>query len=67
MAYTPELSYKESALLRRAAWALGIPMTKCMTRVMETVADIITPTVVCRECKRRAAADCEHCMIKEAI
>lgn len=25
MAYTPELSQKESALVRRIAWALGVP------------------------------------------
>ena len=44
MAYTPELSYRGSATLRRLAWFRSKPMTKTLEALLEakgpTIAEI---------------------------
>jgi recombinational DNA repair protein RecR len=57
MAYTPELSRQDSATLRRIAWALDVPMTEAMTRVLEEVAARIDRQRVCAACKDRTSCD----------
>ncbi|RLC24909.1 MAG: hypothetical protein DRH93_03380 [Deltaproteobacteria bacterium] len=54
MAYTPELSDKDSATLRRIAWAMDIPMTETLTRMFETMVDAIDPSRVCSKCKDKS-------------
>jgi len=60
MAYTPELSYRGSATLRRLAWFRGKPMTNTLEALLEatgrTMADI-RPGEVCGKCKDDSACD----------
>jgi len=60
MAYTPELSMKSSCTLRRLAWALDMPMTKAMEKVIEYLPEILGSQKVCRACRDRSkCSDCE--------
>jgi recombinational DNA repair protein RecR len=67
MAYTPELSYRGSATLRRLAWFRGKPMTKTLEALLEatgrTMAEI-RPGEVCAKCKDDSA--CEECAFQSA-
>jgi hypothetical protein len=62
MAYTPELSYRCSATLRRLAWFRGKPMTKTLEALLEatglTMAEIRSGEV-CSKCKNDST--CEEC------
>ena len=62
MAYTPELSYRGSATLRRLAWFRGKPMTNTLETLLEatgrTMAEI-RPGEVCSKCKDNST--CEEC------
>jgi hypothetical protein len=53
MAYTPELSHRGSATLRRLAWFRGKPMGKALEALLEatgrTMAEI-RPGEVCGKC-----------------
>ena len=51
MAYTPELSRKNSCTLRRIAWALGMPMTRAMEAVFEHVVNVVDREKVCESCR----------------
>jgi len=54
MAYTPELSARGSATLRRMAWFKGKPMTRTLEDLIEMTARHtarITSGAVCRACK----------------
>ena len=59
MAYTPELSTKNSCTLRRIAWALGMPMTKAMEAVFDHVVKTVDPQKVCDRC--RDPSRCQAC------
>jgi recombinational DNA repair protein RecR len=54
MAYTPELSRKDSGALRRIAWALHVPMTKAMAKVFEQVARTADDSKICNCCKDKS-------------
>jgi len=41
MAYTPELSYRGSATLRRLAWLRGKPMTKTLEALLEATGRLV--------------------------
>ena len=60
MAYTPELSYRSSATLRRLAWFRGKPMTKTLEMLLEatgrTMAEIRAGEV-CGKCKDDSVCD----------
>jgi hypothetical protein len=62
MAYTPELSYRGSATLRRLAWFRGNPMTRTLEALLEatgrTMAEIRSGEV-CAKCKD--SSTCEEC------
>jgi recombinational DNA repair protein RecR len=62
MAYTPELSYRGSATLRRLAWFRGKPMTQTLEALLEatgqTMAEIRSGEV-CAKCKDDST--CEEC------
>lgn len=62
MAYTPELSKNDSATVRRIAWALGIPMTRALPRIIEHAARVIDPGKVCEKCRDRSR--CTVCVFK---
>ena len=59
MAYTPELSRQESAILRRIAWNLNRPMTKALSVILRTIAEQFPPGEVCRTCRDRSG--CSEC------
>ena len=59
MAYTPELDMDESAALRRVAWALGLPMTKAMSCVINFAVEKIDSRRVCVACRDRSK--CSTC------
>jgi hypothetical protein len=67
MAYTPELSYRGSATLRRLAWFRGKPMTRTLEALLEatgrTMAEI-RPGEVCTKCKDASA--CDECAFQPA-
>ena len=50
MAYTPELTQKNSGDLRRIAWALGLPMTKTLARIMDHAGNIVDKKLICESC-----------------
>lgn len=54
MAYTPELSAKESGMLRRIAWALGRPMTKTMNIIFQRLPEIYDRQMVCAACRDKS-------------
>ena len=58
MAYTPELTQKSSAVLRRIAWALGKPMTRTMEEIMDFMAKKLCSDKVCENCRDKR---CEAC------
>jgi hypothetical protein len=59
MAYTPQLSYRESCTLRRIAWHLGLPMTKALSAVLQAAAERFSPREVCETCRDHTrCADC---------
>ena len=60
MAYTPELSLESSQILRRIAWALGLPMTKAIERVFEHLPRILETKRVCDACKDKSL--CPRCL-----
>ena len=57
MAYTPELSYKNSCNLRRLAWSLGKPMTQTLEIVVEEYAKTKEAEQVCISCKDKTRCD----------
>ncbi len=62
MAYTPELSQRGSATLRRLAWHLHKPMTKSLEMLIELTAvkmAEVRPGEVCAKC--RDDTICEVC------
>jgi len=59
MAYTPTLSYKHSCTLRRIAWALGLPMTKAISEILEYLVRTIDNGKVCEACRDKTrCSDC---------
>ena len=63
MAYTPELNLEYSGLLRRIAWAYGIPMTKAIKGVLEYSTRFMDWKKVCKACRDNSF--CEFCLFKE--
>ena len=57
MAYTPELSYVSSCILRRIAWALGLPMTEAIDRVFDHIPEIVDREKVCEGCRDKTRCD----------
>ena len=59
MAYTPELSLRHSGILRRIAWAYGVPMTRAIEGVLEQTSKYIDGRKVCGACRDNSF--CEGC------
>jgi len=57
MAYTPELTYKNSCTLRRIAWAEGKPMTTAINDVVERFSKSLSASFVCSRCKDKSKCD----------
>jgi hypothetical protein len=62
MAYTPELTLKSSAVLRRIAWALRKPMTRTIEEIMEYMTRVLCSEKVCESCRDKR---CETCPFKK--
>jgi len=54
MAYTPELSAKHSATLRRISWAMKMPMTKALGEVFDYLGSTLDPAKVCSACRDKS-------------
>jgi len=65
MAYTPELSYRSSCILRRIAWALNIPMTKTLERIFEHLPEILDWEKICEGCRDKTK--CDDCVFNNKI
>jgi hypothetical protein len=65
MAYTPTISRRSSASVRRLAWAIRQPMTKTMDQAINLLAIIIPPELVCPQCKDTSA--CNQCVFSSSI
>ncbi len=65
MAYTPELSQRGSATLRRFAWYVGKPMTKSLEMLIELTAMKMAearPWKVCSRCQDNSICrECPFC------
>jgi hypothetical protein len=59
MAYTPELSFEHSCMLRRIAWALDMPMTQAIEHIFDNLATRIEAQRVCARCRDKTK--CEDC------
>ena len=59
MAYTPELSFRSSCILRRIAWALDMPMTRAIEKVFEFLPEVLDREKVCQKCRDKSK--CREC------
>jgi hypothetical protein len=64
MAYTPEFSRKEAAVVRRIAWAMGLPMTRTLSAIIELAIRYSNQGLLCGSCKDRSFC-CECPFLKE--
>jgi len=51
MAYTPELSFEKSCVLRRIAWHLGKPMTHAIEWAFDELVKNLDAQAICKACK----------------
>jgi hypothetical protein len=67
MAYTPELSSRYSGILRRIAWAYGIPMTQAIEGILEHTCKYMDAKNICETCRDRSfCEDCPFaCLVEE--
>lgn len=63
MAYTPELSQRDSGILRRIAWALDQPMTRTLECVIEWIGDKMDRQQVCSSCRDKTF--CPECVFQD--
>ncbi len=59
MAYTPELSRQNSAMLRRIAWGCQMPMTKTLASIFDHLGSTLDKDKICSACKDKSF--CRHC------
>jgi len=60
VAYTPELSKRNSGILRRFAWGMGKPMTKATEELLEYLPHIVDKKAVCGKCRDKTF--CKKCV-----
>ena len=65
MAYTPELSSQYSGVLRRIAWAYGVPMTQAIEGILEYSTRFMDGKKICEACRDNSF--CEWCLFKEGM
>ena len=59
MAYTPEYSQRQSAVLRRIAWAMKIPMTQAQAVVFDFAVNALQQKTICEACRDQSF--CSQC------
>jgi DNA repair protein RadC len=57
MAYTPQISNRSCATLKRIAWALSMPMTKALDRLIEDSVHTVERQKVCLACRDTSVCD----------
>jgi len=60
LSYTPELNRDYSGALRRIAWALGLPMTTALEKVIFQVGRVVDHNLICKECRDNSF--CDRCL-----
>ncbi len=65
VAYTPTMSEKASATLRRIAWAMGKPMTVTLNMIFERLPSIMDLKKVCECCQD--PSKCKNCGFADRI
>ena len=60
LTYTPKLTEKHSAIVRRIAWGFDIPMTKVMSHFIELSASLINKKQICTNCRDKSF--CSNCI-----
>ena len=63
MAYTPELSQLHSGILRRIAWALGLPMTRAIAEMIDYLGRTMEKARICEACRDNSF--CGACPFKQ--
>lgn len=58
MAYTPELSQRSSAILRRIAWSMKMPMTKAQEIIYQKITEYFDYRKICKACRDKNCAAC---------
>ena len=61
MAYTPELSQESSAILRRIAWSMNLPMTKTQEVIYKKILTHLDKQEICKACRDQ---NCNACAFK---
>jgi hypothetical protein len=64
MAYTPEFTQQEAGIVRRIAWAMGIPMTVAYREIIQLAVKHISKKRVCLACKDQSF--CDQCPFSRA-
>jgi hypothetical protein len=64
MVYTPRLSWEASASVKSLSFALGVPMTKTLERVIARLPVLFSPKEVCEKCKDKTR--CVDCVFNMA-
>ena len=59
MAYTPNLTQRHSAALRRIAWTLKIPMTRAMGEIFDYLGNKLDKNKICQACRDKT--NCSSC------
>ncbi len=59
MIYTPQISSRSAATLRRMAWALKMHMTKTLDLILEYCFQLIDKEKICQTCQDKTK--CEIC------
>ena len=63
MAYTPELTQQHSAILRRIAWAMDMPMTKAIGEVFDHLGATLDKGKICSACRDKSF--CRNCAFNQ--
>jgi hypothetical protein len=60
--YTPRFSDKAAITVRRLAWALDMPMTKAIERIIDVLPFVFSPGLICLDCRDKSkCANCAFC------
>ena len=64
MPYTPPLSHREAAIVKRIAWAMGKPMTKALSAIIALAVGCSDKEAICKACRDRSL--CQLCPFRES-
>jgi len=64
MAYTPELNREYSAIVRRMAWSMDIPMTKTLNILIDLAVERADTKLICEKCRDNSF--CPQCVFRQS-